>query len=128
MIDVGVKVMSKTIVREKLRDYYKEGLSFEERLEVKDALDSLYGVFIEYDAFANVYLYRYSIGYTCEELADTYGQTVEDIRNTLRYCFALLGEVLQLDDEMIVRRVHKPLKETAANILHRIYNEFTEVE
>lgn len=128
MIDVGVMKMSKTIVREKLRDYYKDSLSFEEVLEVKDALRSLYGIFIEYDVFAPAYLYRYSIGYSCEELSQIYDQPVENVRKSLRYCYALLGEVLQLDDEMLIRRVSKPLKETAADILRRIYDDFTEVE
>lgn len=120
--------MSKAIVREKLRDYFKEGLSFEERLEVKEALGSLYGVFVDHNAFAPAYLYRYSIGYSCEEIADLYGHTVDEVQRTLHYCYALLGEVLQLDDEMLIRKVQKPLKEVAEDILNRIYTNFTEVE
>lgn len=120
--------MSKTIVREKLKDYFKEGLSFEERLEVSDALESLYGVFIDQNAFAPAYLYRYSIGYSCAEIAEMYDHTVESVQTSLWYCYSLLGEALQLDDEMLVRKVKHPLKEVAEDILHRIYTNFTEVE
>ena len=120
--------MSKAIVREKFKDFFKGKLSVEEQSEIKDAYAAIYGLLIDYDVFSIPYLVRYSQGYTIPEIAEIYGSTEATIRETLHYTYSLFGEVLQLDDEMIARRVDKPMRTAAANVLHRIYTEFLEIE
>lgn len=128
MRNVGVIPMSKTIVREKFRDFFKGRLSFEEELEIKDAYSSLYAILIDADVFTPAYLTRFSQGFTIEELSEIYGAPIEDIKNSLGYAYELFGEVLQLDDSMIVRRVDKELRPSASRVLSKIYSEFLEIE
>lgn len=120
--------MSKLVVREKLRDFFKNRLNFEEALEIKDAYESLYGLLVDLHPFAPAILTRYSEGYSIEELKEIYGLTSEETIEILHACFSLLGEVLQLDDALIVRRVQKPLQESARNLLFRMYKELTEID
>lgn len=128
MTNVGVVSMSKTIVREKLRDFFKGKLSFEEQLEIKDAYSSLYALFIDKDVFIPAYLTRFSQGFSLDELSEIYGASTDDIRESLRYAYDLLGEVLQLDDEMVVRRIDQELRGSASRVLTRIYFGFVEIE
>jgi len=120
--------MSKLVVREKLRDFYKNRLSFEEELEIKDAYESLYGLLVDVNLLAPAILTRYSEGYSIEELSTMYGVDQEEIIQTLHTCFALIGEVLQLDDALIVRRVQKPLQDSAKSLLSKMYKELTEID
>lgn len=120
--------MSKTIVREKFRDFFKDKLPFEEVIEIQDAYKSVYGVLIEKDALAPFYLVRYSIGYSPEEIAEMVGSFTQEVQDTLLFTFTVLGEVLQLDDAMIVRRVDKPLRTAAEGVLTKIYENFVEIE
>jgi hypothetical protein len=126
-INVGVH-MSKAIVREKFKDFFKGKLSLEEETEIRDAYKSIYALLIDKDIFSISYLIRYSQGYTIEEISEIYGADSEDIKISLKFTFAIFGEVLQLDDDMIVRRIDKPLRVAAANVLKRIYEEFVEIE
>lgn len=120
--------MSKLVVREKLRDFCKNRLSFEEALEIKDAYESLYGLLLDCHLFAPAILTRYSEGYSIEELSTMYGLEQEEIITILHTCFSLIGEVLQLDDALIVRRVQKPLQDSAKNLLSKMYKELTEID
>jgi hypothetical protein len=120
--------MSKAIVREKFKDFFKGKLSLEEETEIRDAYKSIYALLIDKDIFAVPYLIRYSQGYTVEEISEIYGSDIEDIKNSLKYTFVIFGEVLQLDDAMIVRRIDKPLRAAASNVLNRIYEDFVEIE
>lgn len=120
--------MSKTIVREKFRDFYKGKLSFEEVVEIQEAYKSIYGILIEKSALAPFYLVRYSVGYSPEEIADMVGTTTADVTDTLLFTFAVLGEVLQLDDAMVIRRIDKPLRTAAQDVLNKIYQNFVEIE
>lgn len=120
--------MSKTIVREKFRDFYKGKLSFEEVVEIQAAYQSVYGLLVERSALAPFYLVRYSIGYSPEEIAEMVGAMTQEVQDTLLYTFAVLGEVLQLDDAMIIRRVDKPLRIAAQDVLTKIYENFVEIE
>jgi hypothetical protein len=120
--------MSKAIVREKFKDFFKEKLSLEEEAEIRDAYKSVYGLLIDKDVFSIPYLVRYSKGYTVGEISEIYGAEVEDIKSSLKYTYALFGEVLQLDDAMIVRRIEVPLRAAAAKVLNRIYEDFVEIE
>jgi hypothetical protein len=120
--------MSKLVVREKLRDFYKNRLSFEEELEIKDAYESLYGILLDVHPFAPPILTRYSEGYYLDELSEMYGLTQEEVIGILHSCFALIGEVLQLDDAVIVRRVQKSLQDSARTLFSRMYKELTEIE
>jgi hypothetical protein len=120
--------MSKAIVREKFKDFFKGKLSLEEETEIRDAYKSIYALLIDKDIFSISYLIRYSQGYTIEEISEIYGADSEDIKISLKFTFAIFGEVLQLDDDMIVRRIDKPLRVAAANVLKRIYEEFVEIE
>lgn len=43
--------MSKAIVREKFKDFFKGKLSIEEQSEIKDAYAAIYGLLIDYDVF-----------------------------------------------------------------------------
>lgn len=126
-IDVGV-AMSKLIVREKLRDLYKNRLTTEEMLEIKDAYSSLYGLFIEHHPFAPIFITKYAEGYSIEELSESYDTSTTEIMETLRYCYSLFGEVLQLDDASVVRKIDKALRPTAQSLLSKMYVEFQEVE
>lgn len=126
-IDVGVN-MSKAIVREKFKDFFKGRLSIEEQAEIKDAYSALYGILVDYDVFSISYLIKYSQGYTIPELCEMYGTTEADIQKTLKYTYALFGELLSLDDEMLLRRVEKPVRVAATAVLERIYSEFLEIE
>jgi hypothetical protein len=125
---VGGKKVSKTIVREKIRDFFKGKLSFEEVVEIQEAYKSVYGVLVDRSALAPFYLVRYSIGYSPEEIAEMVGATTQDVKDVLLFTFAVLGEMLQLDDAMIVRKVDKPLRLAAQDVLDKIYLTFTEVE
>lgn len=127
-LKIGAGIMSKAIVREKFRDFFKGRLSFEEQTEIRDAFKSLYGIITEYDALAAPYLVKYSEGFLIGEIAELYGTDPESVKTTLLYSFALFGEVLQLDDDMLVRRLDKPLQAVAATIFQRIYREFVEIE
>lgn len=120
--------MSKTIVREKLIDLYKNKLSFEEVIEIQDAYKSIYGILVEKSALAPFYLVRYSTGYTTSEIAEFVGTTPQDVEDVLLFTYSLLGELLQLDDATIVRKVDKPLRRAAGDVLNRIYENFTEIE
>jgi hypothetical protein len=120
--------MSKAIVREKFRDFFKGKLSFEERTEIREAFNSLYGIITEYDALAAPYLVKYSEGYLTQEIAQMYGTDESSVKETLLYTFSLFGEVLQLDDEILLKRLDKPLRSVAATIFQKIYREFVEVE
>jgi len=126
-ISVGVN-MSKAIVREKFKDFFKGKLSVEEETEIRDAYKAVYGLLIEKDIFSISYLIRYSQGYSPEEMSEIYGADVADIKDSLKYTYALFGELLQLDDAMIVRRLDVPLRKAAANVLNKIYEEFVEIE
>lgn len=120
--------MSKAIVREKLKDFFKGRLPFEEVLEIQEAYKSLYGLIMEYDSLSVVYLLRYSTGYSIEELSEMFGTSAESVIKSLHYTYILFGEVLQLDDNMIIRRVDKPLQKAAKSVLYKIYTEFVEIE
>ena len=120
--------MSKTLVREKIKDFFKGRLSFEEVFEIQEAYKSVYGVLVDRSALAPFYLVRYSIGYNPEEIAQMVGATTQDVQEVLLFTFAVLGEVLQLDDAMIVRKLDKPLRIAAQDVLDKIYLTFTEVE
>ncbi len=120
--------MSKAIVREKFKDFFKGRLSLEEETEIRDAHQAIYGLLIDKDVFSIPYLIKYSQGYTVEELSEIYGSEVEDIKDSLKYTYALFGEVLQLDDAMIIRRIDVPLRVAAAKVLNRIYEDFVEIE
>jgi hypothetical protein len=125
---VGGKKVSKTIVREKIRDFFKDKLSFEEVVEIQEAYKSVYGVLVDRSALAPFYLVRYSIGYSPEEIAEMVGATTQDVQDVLLFTFSVLGEMLQLDDAMVVRKVDKPLRTAAQDVLNKIYLTFTEVE
>jgi hypothetical protein len=125
---VGGKKVSKTIVREKIRDFFKGRLSFEEVVEIQEAYKSVYGVLVDRSALAPFYLVRYSIGYSPEEIAEMVGSTTQDVQDVLLFTFSVLGEMLQLDDAMIIRKVDKPLRLAAQDVLNKIYLTFTEVE
>lgn len=127
-MNVGEKKVSKTIVREKFRDFYKGRLSFEEVVEIQEAYRSVYGILVERNALAPFYLMRYSIGYSPEEIAEMVGSYTKDVQDTLLFMFAILGEVLQIDDALIIRRVDKPLRSAAQDVLTKIYENFVEIE
>jgi hypothetical protein len=127
-MSVGGKKVSKTLVREKIKDFFKGRLSFEEVIEIQEAYKSVYGVLVDRSALAPFYLVRYSIGYSPEEIAQMVGSTTQDVQEVLLFTFAVLGEVLQLDDAMIVRKLDKPLRIAAQDVLNKIYLTFTEVE
>lgn len=120
--------MSKAIVREKFKDFFKGKLSLEEETEIRDAYKSVYGLLIDKDVFSIPYLIKYSQGYTVEEMSEIYGSDADEIKDSLKFTYALFGEVLQLDDAMIIRRIDIPLRSAAAKVLNRIYEEFTEIE
>jgi hypothetical protein len=120
--------MSKAIVREKFKDFFKGRLPFEEVIEIQEAYKAIYGLMIEYDSLAPVYLVRYSTGYSIEELADMFGSSTESVIKALHHTYVLFGEVLQLDDSMIIRRIQKPLQTAAKSVLYKIYIEFGEIE
>jgi hypothetical protein len=120
--------MSKAIVREKFKDFFKGRLSIEEETEIRDAYKSIYALLIDKDVFSISYLIKYSQGYSPEEISEIYGSDVEDIKESLKYTYVIFGEVLQLDDEMIVRRLDTPLRRAATKVLQKIYDEFTEIE
>jgi hypothetical protein len=120
--------MSKAIVREKFKDFFKEKLSLEEEAEIRDAYKSIYSLLIDKDVFSVSYLVRHSQGYSIDEISEIYGADVEDIKDSLKYTYGIFGEVLQLDDAMIVRRIDVPLREAAAKVLKRIYEDFVEIE
>lgn len=126
-ISVGVK-MSKAIVREKFKDFFKGKLSVEEEAEIRDAYKSIYGLLIDKDVFAVPYLIKYSQGYTVDEMSEIYGSDPGEIKDSLKYTYAIFGELLQLDDAMVVRRVDAPLRGAAARVLTRIYEDFVEIE
>ncbi len=127
-MSVGGKKVSKTLVREKIKDFFKGRLSFEEVIEIQEAYKSVYGVLVDRSALAPFYLVRYSIGYSPEEIAQMVGATTQDVQEVLLFTFAVMGEVLQLDDAMIVRKLDKPLRIAAQDVLDKIYLTFTEVE
>lgn len=120
--------MSKAIVREKFKDFFKGRLSIEEEAEIRDAYKSIYGLLIDKNVFSIPYLIKYSQGYSIDEMAEMYGSDTEDIRDSLKYTYAIFGEVLQLDDAMVVRKVDVPLRGAAAKVLNRIYEDFVEIE
>lgn len=119
--------MSKLIVREKLRDLFKNMVSAEEALEIKDALDSLYGLFLTRNPFLTPMLIRYAEGFTVDELAIKFDMPREEVGDHLRYAYALLGELLSLDDAIVIRRVDPLQREVAATILNSIYIEDKEL-
>lgn len=119
--------MSKLIVREKLRDLYKSVLSVEETLEIKEAISALYPVLLERELFLPPMLDRYCQGYTISDLAERYTFSEEVVAGHLRFAYELLGDLLQLDDAIVVRKVEQPLRETAATILQNIYIEGREL-
>lgn len=120
--------MSKAIVREKFKDFFKGRLPFEEVIEIQDAYKAIYGMMVEYDSLGPVYLVRYSTGYSIDELATMFGSSTESVTKSLHYTYVLFGEVLQLDDSMIIRRINKPLQRAAKSVLYKIYTEFGEIE
>lgn len=120
--------MSKAIVREKFKDFFKGKLSIEEEAEIRDAYKSIYGLLIDKDVFAVPYLIKYSQGYTVDEMSEMYGSDPDEIKDSLKYTYAIFGELLQLDDAMVVRRVDAPLRGAAAKVLNRIYEDFVEIE
>lgn len=127
-MNVGEKKVSKTIVREKFRDFYKGRLSFEEVVEIQEAYKSVYGILVERNALSPFYLMRYSIGYSPEEIAEMVGSYTQDVQDTLLFTFAILGEVLQIDDALVIRRIDKPLRSAAQDVLTKIYENFVEIE
>ena len=120
--------MSKAIVREKFKDFFKGRLSIEEETEIREAHKAAYGLLIDKDVFSIPYLIRYSQGYTILEISEIYGSEPADIKDSLKYTYGLFGELLQLDDAMVVRRVDVPHRDAAAKVLNRIYEDFVEIE
>jgi hypothetical protein len=120
--------MSKAIVREKFKDFFKGKLPVEEETEIRDAYKAVYGLLMDEDVFSVPYLIKYSQGYSIEEISEIYGTSTSEIKNTLRFTYIIFGEVLQLDDSMIVRKVDPPLRKAAGKVLDRIFEEFMEIE
>lgn len=119
--------MSKLIVREKLRDLFKNMLSVEESLEVKEAISDLYGVFLDKDPFLAPMLIRHAEGYSVEEISEHYAVSREQTQSMLEYAYGLLGDLLMLDDAIVLRRIPQGQKEAAAKILDLLYREGTEL-
>jgi hypothetical protein len=124
--NVGEK-MSKLIVREKLRDYFKHRVTAEEAVEIKDALKSMYGFIIDIHPFAMAFIVRYSHGYTVDEISEMFGIERAEVVRVMQVAYAILGDVLELDDASVVRKAPLILRQTAADILAKIYEEFREL-
>jgi len=119
--------MSKLIVREKLRDYFKHKVSAEEAVEIKDALKSMYGLILDVHPFAMAFIIRYSSGYTVDEISQAFGIDRPEVIRIMHTAYAILGDVLELDDASVVRKAPPILRQTAADILTKIYEEFREL-